>query len=501
MQKTGFDTERYLESQTKEILNRVNGFEKLYLEFGGKLCYDMHAARVLPGYRPTAKIDLLKKLGDIDIISCISAKDIARGRVRRDFGLTYDNQVLKDISDITGYGLNVKCVVITRYSGEHAAKIFKRRLENYGVKTYVLDEIPGYPDDIKKVMSGYQKNPYVKTEKKLVIVTGVGGGSGKMAFCLSQIYHEREKQINAGFAKFETFPIWNLKLKHPVNMAYEAATADLLDLNMVDPYHKEAYGIDAINYNRDIENFNILLNIMKRITGKVHPFGYKSPTDMGVNMVASGIIDDEACKEASRQEIIRRYFRYVREKVEGIETQETLDRMHEVMKNAGVRPEDRDVVSPARKAAQEAKQKGKGFNGVYCGAAIKLPTGTIVTGKNSPYLHAESAAILNAVKVMMQLPDSIDLISPLVIESIGGMKKEVMDRLEPCLDMNETLIALAMSSTTSPVAKTALRKLKELENAEIHLTHLPTPGDELGIMRLKMNMSTDALLTKLGHFQ
>jgi uncharacterized protein (UPF0371 family) len=501
MHKTGFDTNKYLKEQTKRILERVGKFQKLYLEFGGKLCYDLHAARVLPGYESTTKIELLKKLGDIEIIYCISSKDIERGRVRRDFGLTYDNMTLKDISDIKDFGLKVSSVIITRYSGEHSVKIFKKRLENFGMKVYIHEEIKGYPNDIKKVLEGYEKQPYVKTDKKLILVTGVGGNSGKMAFCLSQIYHERKKNLKTGFAKFETFPIWNLQLKHPINVAYEAATADLLDVNMVDPFHKKAYGITSINYNRDVENFNILKNIMQKITKEKDPFGYKSPTDMGVNTAKKGIVNDNVCRKAAKQEIIRRYFRYLREKVEGIQTQETIDRMEEIMKEVKVKPEDRKVVRAARKAAEEAEKKGKGFNNMFCGAAIELKNGKIVTGKNSPLLHAESAAILNAVKELAKIPDDIDLISTDVIKVITNMKKDLLNKKTSCLNVDETLIALAMSSTTNPTAKKTLDKLKELENCEMHITHLPTKGDEAGLMRLNMNVTTDAKLSLLPYFQ
>jgi len=498
MHKLCFDTNRYLKEQTKKILERVGRFEKLYLEFGGKLCYDLHAARVLPGYDPTTKVELLKKLGDIEIIYCISAKDIERGRVRRDFGLTYDNMTLKDISDIRDFGLNVSSVIITRYKGEHSVKIFKKKLENFGMNVYIHEEIEGYPDDIEKVLNGYGKQPYVKTNKRLVIVTGVGGNSGKMAFCLSQIYHERNNKKKTGFAKFETFPIWNLDLKHPINVAYEAATADLLDVNMVDPFHKKAYGISAINYNRDVKNFNILQKLMQKITKEEDPFGYRSPTDMGANMAKEGIIDDTCCKEAAKQEIIRRYFRYYRERIEGIETQATLDRMEEIMKEVKVKLEDRKVVREARSAAKDTE---KGFNNIYCGAAIELKNGKIMTGKNSSLLHAESAAILNAVKDLADIPDDIDLISPDVIKVITKMKKDLLNKKTSCLNVDETLIALAMSSTTNPTAKKALGKLKDLANCEMHITHLPTQGDEAGLMRLNMNVTTDAKLSLLPYFQ
>ena len=500
MHTKGFDTNKYLIEQTKKILERLSKFEKAYFEFGGKLCYDMHAARVLPGYNPTTKIELLKKIGNLEIIYCISAKDIERGRVRRDFGLTYANQTLKDIGDIRDFGLNVSSVIITRYTNEHSVKIFKKKLENFGMKVYLHKEIEGYPNDIEKVLAGYETQPYVKTDKKLTIVTGAGGNSGKMAFCLSQIYHERKNNIKTGFAKFETFPIWDLELKHPVNVAYEAATADLLDVNMVDPFHKKAYGITAINYNRDIENFNILEKLMGQITGEKSPFGYKSPTDMGANMAKAGIVDDKLCREAAKQEIIRRYFRYYREKVEGIETQQTLDRMEEIMKEVNVKLEDRKVVSFARKAAKEA-ENGKGFRNVFCGAAIELKNGKIITGKNSPLLHAESAVILNAIKELGKIPDNIDLISIDVIRTITHMKEKLLNRKTCCLNVDETLIALAMSSTTNPTAKTALDKLKELAGCEMHITHLPTQGDEAGLIRLNMNITTDAKLSLLPHFQ
>lgn len=500
-QTIGFDTNKYLEKQTKEILERVGKFEKLYLEFGGKLCYDMHASRTLPGYDATAKVKLLKKLGDIEIIYCISAKDIERGRVRRDFGLTYANQTLKDISDIKDFGLEVNSVVITRYDGEHLVKIFRKKLKNFGIKVYTHNEIEGYPNNIKKVLAGYDKQPYIKTNKKLVIVTGAGGNSGKMATCLSQIYHERNKDLTTGFAKFETFPIWDLKLNHPVNVAYEAATADLLDVNMIDPFHKKAYGKTVVNYNRDIENFEILTRLMEGITKEQKPFGYQSPTDMGVNTAKVGIIDDQVCQEAAKEEIIRRYFRYHREKIEGIETQKTIDRMEEIMKKLNIKPESRKVVKKARKAAIEAEKKGKGFKNIFCGAAIELKNGEIVTGKNSILLHAESAVILNALKEISNIPDSVDLIDSKVTNVIIEMKKGLFSNKACSLNVDETLIALAVSSTTNPKAKIALNKLKELETCEMHITHLPTQGDEAGLIRLSMNITTDAKLASLPYFQ
>ncbi|MBT3802728.1 MAG: DUF1846 family protein [Bacteroidetes bacterium] len=497
MKKIGFDTDKYLNEQSKKIHERVAKFEKLYLEFGGKLCYDLHAVRVLPGYRATAKIDLLKKLGDIDIIYCISSKDILRGRVRRDFGLTYANQTLKDISDINEFGLSVSAVVITRYEGESSIDQFKSKLENYGIKVYIQTEIEGYPNNLEKVLRGYDNQPYVVSDKKLTIITGAGGGSGKMAVALSQIHHERKMGIKTGFAKFETFPIWNLELNHPINVAYEAATADMLDVNLVDPFHKEAYNQVAINYNRDIENFTILHNLMKRITGELEAFGYRSPTDMGVNMAKEGIIDNEACSKAGKEEILRRYFRYHREKIEGIETQETIDQMQMIMDKVNVKPEDRKVVEMAELTAK----KGEGFDGVSCGAAIQLSDGKILTGKNSKQFHAESAVLLNAIKELSKIPDEIDLLSPEIIKSITELKFGLLNRKGSSLNVNETLIALAMSGSTNPAAKHALNKLNKLKNCEMHLTHLPTPGDEVGLIRLKMNVTTSAKISSIPDFQ
>jgi len=489
----GFDTQKYLDAQIEFIKNRVAKFDKLYLEFGGKLCCDSHAARVLPGYRPTAKIDLLKQLGDIDIISCISAKHIEEGKKRGDSGLTYDLQTLKDISDIQDNGLQVNSVVITRYSGEASVKKFKTKLENYGIKVYIHNEIVGYPNDIESVLAGCERQPLVDTNKKLTIITGAGGNSGKMATCLAQVYNERRDGTKTGYAKFETFPIWNLELDHPVNIAYEAATADLLDVNMIDPYHLKAYGKKVVNYNRDIENFDILINIMKRITGEQEPFGYKSPTDMGVNMAAQGIVDDEVCRQAAKQEIVYRYFKYNREKLEGNEKQATIDYIKKIMKKASVSESDREVVIPARAAAIEAKkQKEKGNKGIFCGTALQLCDGRIVTGKNSYLLHAESAAVLNAIKVLAELPDETHLLPVEVIKNINYLKTKILGEKTESLNLEETLIALAVSVASSQNAKLCVEKLKELEGCSLHSTHLTSRGDEAGLRKLGLNATTDA---------
>lgn len=496
--KQGFDTQKYLEAQTKAILKRVNKFEgKLYLEFGGKLCYDLHAARVLPGYEPTAKIQLLKKLKDIEIIYCISAKDIQRGRVRRDFGLTYDNQTIKDIADIKSFGLKVRAVVINLYAGESLAKTFKQKLEQRGIEAHFFNMLEGYPNALDRVVSktGYGAQPYIKTSKPIVIVTGAGGGSGKMSFCLSQMYHDHKKGIKSGFAKFETFPIWNLPLNHPVNVAYEASTADLQDVNMVDPFHKKAYGVTSINYNRDVENFRILKEMIARIVSdKNFAATYRSPTDMGVNTAKAGIVDEKVIRAAARQEIVRRYFRYFRERIEGVESQATVDWMEKIMVKAGVKLTDRSVVVPARKAAEEAKKKGKGNIGIYCGAAIELSDGQIVVGKNSSLLHAESATVLNAIKVLAKIPDEIDLLSPNIIEKIINFKKEYLGSHTGSLNLEETLVSLSISAATNPMAEKALKMLGQLKGCEMHLTYLPNKANESVLIRLKLNFTTDAEL-------
>ena len=490
----GFNTQKYLDAQTKAIKDRVSQFEKLYLEFGGKLCYDFHASRVLPGYEPTAKVDLLKQLGDIDIIYCVSAKDIERGKVRGDSGLTYDLQTLKDISDIISFGLDVSCVVITRYEKEASVFKFKKKLENYGLRVYVHTEIEDYPNNIEKVLAGYEKQPLIKTNKKLTIVTGAGGNSGKMATCLTQVYNERIKGTKTGYAKFETFPIWNLDLNHPVNIAYEAATADLLDVNMIDPFHKKAYDVTAVNYNRDIENFDILIGIMEKITGEKEPFGYQSPTDMGVNMAAKGIIDDELCGEAAKQEIIRRYFRYNKEKTEGIETQQTLDQIQMIMDKVDMKEVDRKVVEPARKAAKQAEEKKKG-NKIFCGSALELADGTMITGKNSPLLHSESAVVLNAIKVLAGILDEIDLLPVSVIQDINNLKTKILGEKTESLNVEETLIALSVSTSTNPVVSKCIKMLKELRSCELHSTHLLSKGDVAGLRKMGINVTTDAQLS------
>ncbi|MCM8796195.1 MAG: DUF1846 domain-containing protein [Candidatus Omnitrophica bacterium] len=504
LKKIGFDNEKYLKEQTQAILDRVKKFSKLYLEFGGKICFDYHAARVLPGYDPNVKLRLLQELKDkIDIVLCIYAGDIEKGRLRGDFGITYDAATLKLIDDLRKWGLDILAVVITRFIHQPTAIIFKNKLERRGVKVYLHYPIEGYPTNVDLIVSdeGFGKNEYIQTQKPIVIVTGPGPGSGKLATCLSQLYHEHRRGINAGYAKFETFPVWNLPLKHPVNVAYEAATADIQDFNLVDPFHLNKYNKTAINYNRDVESFPILKLILSKILDKEAELEmYNSPTDMGVNRVGFGIIDDKIVQEAAKQELIRRYFRYNAEYVLGIEKKETVDKVVLLMEELGVKVADRPVVEVARKAAEEAEAKGKGNEGIFCGAAIQLDDGRIVTGKNSPLMHAASSLVLNALKVLANIPDAIHLLSPSVINQIAKIKQGILNTESESLDLEETLIALSISATTNPTAELAMNKLKELNGCEVHMTHLPTPGDEVGLKRLGVNLTTDARFSSRNLF-
>jgi uncharacterized protein (UPF0371 family) len=487
-----FDNEKYIKEQTAEILERVQMFNnKLYLEFGGKLLFDYHASRVLPGYDPNVKMRLLRQLKDsADIILCIFAGDIERRKIRADFGITYDSDALKIIDDLREWGIEVTAVVITRFDNQPSAVLFKNKLERRNVKVYTHYSIKGYPADIDMIVSadGYGKNHYIETTKPLVVVTGPGPGSGKLSTCLSQLFHEHKMGRNAGYAKFETFPIWNLPLKHPVNIAYEAATADLRDVNMIDPFHLEAYGKATVNYNRDIEIFPVISRILEAITdSKV----YKSPTDMGVNKAGFAITDDKIACEAAKQETIRRFFRYRCEYVMGLTDLETVNRAQVIMRELNITEADRKVVEPARKAADECRAGTKGDNGIFCGAAIELKSGEIITGKNSPQFHASSSLTLNAIKHLAGIPDKIHLLSPQIIESINSFKKNILNSKTPNLDLEETLIALCISATANPTTQLAMEKLKDLHGCEVHMTHLPTTGDEGGLRRLGVNLTTD----------
>jgi uncharacterized protein (UPF0371 family) len=489
----GFDNERYLKEQTAAILDRVNRFnDKLYLEFGGKILYDFHASRVLPGFDPNVKMRLLQLLKEkISVILCIHAGAIERKKIRADFGITYDVDALKTIDDFREWGIDISAVVITRYEGQTAAKLFKNKLELSGVKVYLHYPIKGYPEDIDLIVSdqGYGANEYIPTGKPIVVVTGPGPGSGKLATCLSNLYHDYKKGIKAGYAKFETFPIWDLPAGHLVNVAYEAATVDLKDEVLIDEHHLKAYQVETVNYNRDIEAFHLLKRIIEKITGGGSM--YQSPTDMGVNRASSGIMDDTVVTEASRQEIIRRYFRCTVEFAMGLADRETLEHARKIMERSGSEAEDRKVVRPAREAAMEARTKGKGNDGIFCGAAVELPDGTTITGKNSPLMHASSSMILNATKYLAGLPETMYLLPQSIIDSVTHLKKEILEGKMVSLDLDETLIVLGISALSNPAAQMALENLKKLRDCEVHLTHIPTPGDEAGLRKLKVNLTCD----------
>ena len=492
--KLGFDNEKYLREQSEEIRRRAGRFGKLYLEFGGKLMNDFHAARCLPGYDPNVKLRLLQSLKDqAEVILCIFAGDIERKKMRADFGISYDADAMKLIDDLRNLGLIVRGVVITRYQEQPAVQQFRATLERRGVRVYYHYKTAGYPADVDTIVSdiGYGKNEYVKTERPIVVVTAPGPGSGKFATCLAQIYHEYRQGNVAGYSKFESFPVWNLPLDHPLNIAYEAATIDLKDKNMIDPYHLEAYGVSTVNYNRDVDAFPLLVAIWQKMTKGSCP--YKSPTDMGVNRIGFGIIDDEVVRNASRQEVIRRFLRYQCLFAEGSTDRDSVERAKQLMDSLGLRTEDRVVVEAARRAAEEAQIAGKGKAGgtIVSGAAIQLKDGRIVTGKNSDEMHAAAAAVLNAVKTLSGIPSKIPLIGPYIIQAVSHMKQDILKVGYTSLNLDEALIGLAISSATNPAAQIAMEKLSELRGCEVHMTHMVTPGDQAGLRRLGCRYTSD----------
>ena len=502
LDQIGFDNDKYLQEQTSAILERVNRFhKKLYLEFGGKILYDYHAARVLPGFDPNVKIRLLHMLRDkIDVILCIHAGAIERKKVRADFGITYDVDALKTIDDFREWGIDISAVVITRYQDQPHAKIFRNKLQNRGVKVYLHYPTKGYPTDVDLIVSdeGYGANKHIKTSRPIVIVTGPGPGSGKLATCLCNLYHDYRQCIKAGYAKFETFPVWDLPADHPVNLAYEAATVDQEDRVLLDDYHMKAYNIKSVNYTRDLEAFHLLKKIIEKITGGESM--YQSPTDMGVNRASAGIIKDSIIREASRQEIIRRYFRCSVEYAAGLSEKKSMDRIVLIMDKVGVGQEDRVVVQPARKAARDAEKSGKGNDGIFSGAAIELHDGTIITGKNSPLMQASSRLVLNAAKYLAGLPDKMYLLPENIIDSVTHLKKNILHGKMVSLDVDETLIVLGISALSNPAAKMALENLKLLRNREVHLTHIPTPGDEAGWRKLRVNLTCDPVYSSKSLF-
>ncbi len=490
---TGFDNGKYLEEQTTAINERVARFsDKLYLEFGGKLLFDYHAARVLPGFDPNVKMRLLHALSDrAEVVLCIYAGDIEKKKMRADFGITYDADALKLIDDLGDWGVRLRAVVVTRYEEQASAATFRKRLENRGIRVYTHRYTRGYPTDIDTIVSeeGYGANEYIETDRPIVVVTGPGPGSGKLATCLSQLYHDRRRGVRAGYAKFETFPIWNLPLQHPVNVAYEAATAELKDVNQLDHFHLDAHNERAVNYNRDLEAFPLLQRIIEKITGE--PSFYRSPTDMGVNRAGVGIVDDAVVREAGGQEIVRRYFRYACEHAMGLVDRDAVQRIELLMSDLGLTPETRRVVRPAREAAERARIEGKGNDGVFCGAAIELPDGSVVMGNNSPLMHAAASVVLNAAKRLAGIPEELRLLPPAVTDSLTHLKTEVLGGRRVSLDAEEVLIALAMSTTWNPGAEVAVSKLRELRGCEVHMTHMPTPGDAAGLRKLGVNLTSD----------
>ena len=484
MHKVGFDNDKYVKMQSEHIRNRISQFGgKLYMEFGGKLFDDYHAARVLPGFQPDSKVKMLLELKDqAEIIIAINADDIEKNKQRSDLAITYDLDVLRLIDAFRGIGLYVGSVVLTQYTNaRHAADAFQKRLESLGVKVYRSYVIPGYPYEIPLIVSddGYGRNDYIETSRSLVVVTAPGPGSGKMATCLSQLYHEHKRGVNAGYAKFETFPIWNLPLKHPVNLAYEAATADLNDVNMIDPFHLDAYGETAINYNRDVEIFPVLNAIFERIYGESP---YKSPTDMRVNMAGNCIVDDDAVRRAASDEIIRRYYSALVQQRKGIGTPEEVNKIELLMQLAGVTTDDRPCV---RAALEKAEQTGAPA------AAMELPDGRIVTGKTSSLLGATAALLLNALKTLGNIQDDMLLISPLIIEPVQELKVGYLGNHNPRLHTDEVLLALSICAVTNPMAAHAMRQLIHLRGCEMHSSVILSQVDIDTLRKVGINLTCE----------
>ena len=491
--KIGFDNEKYLTMQSEHIRERIGKFgNKLYLEFGGKLFDDYHASRVLPGFEPDSKLRMLMQLSDqAEIVIVISAADIDKNKVRGDLGITYDVDVLRLIDAFTSRGLYVGSVCITRYAGQESANAFKKRLEKMGIPVYLHYSIPGYPSNTALIVSddGYGKNDYIKTSRPLVVITAPGPGSGKMATCLSQLYHEYKRGVAAGYAKFETFPIWNITLKHPVNLAYEAATADLNDVNMIDPFHLEAYGQTTVNYNRDVEIFPVLQAMFEKIIGKCP---YKSPTDMGVNMAGNCIIDDEVCQEASRQEIIRRYYKSMQALVSGTGKEDEVYKIELLLKQAHASLEDRKVVPASLKREQETGGPA---------AAMELEDGRIITGKTSDLLGASSALLLNVLKELAGIDHQKHVISPDAIRPIQVLKTNYLGSKNPRLHMDETMIALSISAATNPDARLALEQLPKLSGCQAHTSVMLSSVDIEAFRKLGIALTCEPKFEKEKKYQ
>lgn len=487
--KIGFDHNKYLQEQSKYILERVNNFDKLYIEFGGKLIGDLHAKRVLPGFDENAKIKVLSHIKDkVEVIICVYAGDIERNKVRGDLGITYDMEVMRLIDDFRGYNLDVNSVVITRYENQPAATMFINKLERRGIKVYKHAPTKGYPTDVDTIVSdeGFGANPYIETTKPIVVVTAPGPNSGKLGTALSQLYHENRMGKSVGYSKYETFPVWNLPLKHPVNIAYEAATVDLKDVNMIDSFHLEKYGETTVNYNRDIELFPVLKKIIEKITGKESMF--QSPTDMGVNRVGFGIIDDEVVRDASKQEIIRRYFKTLCDYKKGSLDKDAVSRIKMIMEEVGLREEDRKVVTASR--AYQSKNCDH-IDGICPVVALELEDGRMITGKYSNLMNGAAAVLINAIKSLADVSDDLHLISPLVLEPIIELKKDVLNSRNIALSAEEVLMALSISAVTNPVAKFAMEKLPLLKNCQAHSTVILSKNDEQVFRKLGIDVTCD----------
>ena len=482
--KIGFDNDKYLSMQSSHIAERIKKFgNKLYLEIGGKLFDDYHASRVLPGFHPDSKLQMLLKLKEkIEIIIAINAEDIESNKIRADYGISYDEDVLRLIDAFNGVGLFVGSVCLTMFNKQPSAVLFEKRLKELGISVYHHYRIDGYPNNVELIVSdkGYGKNEYIKTQRPLIVVTAPGPGSGKLAVCLSQLYHEHKRGINAGYAKFETFPIWNIPLKHPINLAYEAATADLNDVNIIDSFHLEAYGETTVNYNRDVEAFSVLSATFELIYGESP---YKSPTDMGVNMAGNCIIDDEVCKEASKHEIIRRYFKCLCDKKRYGESSDNKEKLESLMYQAHVKVTDYKVVEAARK--KEETTNGRPA------AAIELPDGTIVTGKTSDLLGPLAAALLNALKALGKIDQSFNLVSRLAIEPIQTLKTEYLGSNNPRLHTDEILIALSSSAAHNELAERAMQQLPKLKGSTAHTTVLVSSIDEQTFKKLGITLTCE----------
>ncbi len=493
MGNTGFDAEKYIEEQSKYIIERINHgqSERLYLEFGGKLVHDKHAMRVLPGFDENAKIKLLERMKEkAEIIICIYSGDIIGSKTRQDFGITYDLEVLRLIDIFRKHDLKINSVVITRYQDAPAVNMFINKLERRDIKTYKHYYTKGYPTDVDTIVSeeGYGANPYITVTKPLVVVTGPGGGSGKLATCLSQLYHEYRQGRKVRYAKFETFPIWNLPLKHPVNIAYEAATADLRDVNMIDSFHLEAYGQKAVNYNRDLEVFPVVKRIIEKITGEASE--YQSPTDMGVNRVGFCITDDEVVREASIQEIVRRFIIAKCDYKKGKITNDALERAELLMKEVGASEEERSVVLPAREYAENKRNQDKRYVNVVA-MAIEMPNGTMVTGRSSHRMVAAGAAVLNAVKKLAGIPDELYVIAPNVFRSIQQLKGDVLHHDRTSLNLEEILTALCISAESNACAEKAVQMLESLRGCKAHCTAILSDRDEQTLRSMGIDVTCD----------